>query len=73
MSKKSLFAILIFALLCTGCENTLPLPDEYMRPLMVMNGLFTPDSLLESNHRIRQLYFIERVATAQTTIFHARF
>ena len=47
MSKKSLFAILIFALLCTGCENTLPLPDEYMRPLMVMNGLFTPDSLLE--------------------------
>ena len=47
MSKKSLFAILIFALLCTGCENTLPLPDEYMRPLMVMNGLFTPDSLLD--------------------------
>ena len=47
MSKKSLFAIFIFALFCTGCENTLPLPDEYMRPLLVMNGLFTPDSLLE--------------------------
>lgn len=46
MSKKSLFVVLFSALLCAGCENTLPLPDEYMQPLLVMNGLFTPDSLL---------------------------
>ena len=69
MSKKSLFVVLLSALLCAGCENTLPLPDEYMQPLLVMNGLFTPDSLLTVQlTRSRGINEVQQGSSAYPTV-----
>ena len=45
--------------------------DEHAAILHIADQATNP--LLESDHRIRQLNFIERIAPTQTAVLHSRF